>query len=261
MFSLLLASFLFILLVNHRYYWRVPGHLRFKDITPFFISHRGYKKRYPENSIDAYNHAEEIGFQWIELDVVSTIDGYVMCSHNFDLEKETNAYGYISSITKNDVNAYITLVNKKETHISKLPQLLDVFKNIGSSTKVNIEIKSPRAHDLSTARAVSKIIKSLPQDRIIISSFNPFVILYFKIFHRTVITGFLYQNIEYYWFVNWIHPSYIHPRIDLIDDEVMLHAKNKNLGINTWTVNNTEAIEWCRKNKIDGIITDLGVVK
>ena len=100
MFSLFVSSFLFVLLVNHRYYWRVPGHRRFKDNTPFFISHRGYKKRYPENSIEAFNHAEEIGFQWIELDVVSTKDGHVMCSHNFDLERETSGYGYISNINK-----------------------------------------------------------------------------------------------------------------------------------------------------------------
>jgi len=261
MFTLFLVALLFILLVNHRYYWRVPGHLRFKDSTPFFISHRGYKKRFPENSIAAYNHAEEIGFQWIELDVVATKDGHVMCSHNFDLEKETNGFGYISNITKNDVNSHIALVNKKNSRVFELPLLLDVFKKVGSSTRVNIEIKSPRARDLSTARAVSKIIKLLPEERIIISSFNPFVILYFKIFHRNVITGFLYQNIEYYWLVNWVHPSYIHPRIDLIDDDVILHAKAKNLGINAWTVNNIAAVEWCRRNKIDGIITDLEVVK
>ena len=192
MFSLLLSSLFFVLLVNHRYYWRVPGHRRFKDNTPFFISHRGYKKKYPENSIEAFNHAEEIGFQWLELDVVSTKDGHVMCSHNFDLERETNGYGYISNINKKDINADIALLSNKNSYKSRLPQLLDVFKKIGSSTKVNIEIKSPRAFDLSTARAVSKVVKHLPLDRVLISSFNPFVILYFKIFHRSVVTGFLY---------------------------------------------------------------------
>ena len=261
MFSLFVSSFLFVLLVNHRYYWRVPGHRRFKDNTPFFISHRGYKKRYPENSIEAFNHAEEIGFQWIELDVVSTKDGHVMCSHNFDLERETSGYGYISNLNKKDINANITLLNNKNSYKARLPLLLDVFNKIGSSTKVNIEIKSPRALDLSTARAVSKVVKYLPLNRVLISSFNPFVILYFKVFHRNIVTGFLYQNIEYYWFVNWIHPSYIHPRIDLIDDQVMSHANDKNLGINAWTVNNISAVEWCKKNKIDGIITDRGVVK
>ena len=101
----------------------------------------------------------------------------------------------------------------------------------------------------------------LPKNRLIISSFNPFVILYFKLFHRGVVTGFLYQNIEYLWFVNWIHPSYIHPRVDLIDQELISFARLRNLGINAWTVNNIPSIEWCKSNNIDGIITDLEIVK
>ena len=104
-------------------------------------------------------------------------------------------------------------------------------------------------------------MKYIPKNRIIISSFNPLVILYFKLFHRNIITGFLYQNPEYFWFVNWIHPSYIHPRADLLNDELIEYAKNKNLGINVWTVNNIPALEWCRDKKVDGIITDLGVIK
>ena len=35
----------------------------------------------------------------------------------------------------------------------------------------------------------------------------------------------------------------------------------KNLGINVWTVNNKHAIKWCRDKQVDGIITDIGVIK
>ena len=142
-----------------------------------------------------------------------------------------------------------------------LPKVLDVFKKLDSNIRVNIEVKSPYAWDLTTARALSMILNRLPIERIIISSFNPFVILYFKLFHRQIVTGFLFQNVEYLWFVNWIHPSYIHPRADLLTDELIRYAKSKNLGINVWTVNNKPAINWCRDKQVDGIITDLGVIK
>ena len=42
---------------------------------------------------------------------------------------------------------------------------------------------------------------------------------------------------------------------------VSRNTKDKNLGINVWTVNNIPALEWCRDKKVDGIITDLGVIK
>ena len=209
----------------------------------------------------AYLDAQAQGFQWIEIDVISTKDKEVICSHNFDLETETVGRGYITALNYNALNPIITEHNINNKGQDILPRLLDVFKKLDSNIKVNIEIKSPFAWDIRTARALSKILNKLPRKRIIISSFNPFVIFYFKLFHRQVVTGFLFQNIEYLAFVNWIHPSYIHPRADLLNDDLIRYAKTKNLGINVWTVNNKHAIRWCKDKQVDGIITDLGVIK
>ena len=207
--------------------------------------------------LDAQNH----GFQWIELDVISTKDKEVICSHNFDLERETVGRGYITELNYSALKPIITEHNINFKGQDILPRLVDVFNKLDSDIKVNIEVKSPYALDLRTARALSKILKYLPTKRIIVSSFNHFVILYFKIVHRHIITGFLYQNLAYLSFVNWIHPSYIHPRADLLNDDLISYAKAKNLGINVWTVNNKVALSWCRDKQVDGIITDLGVIK
>jgi len=251
-----LISLFILLVIRHRYYWRVPGHLRFTDSVPFLISHRGYKKEHPENTMEAYMDAENNNFNWIELDVVSTKDSIVVCSHNFDLERETDGSGYISETDYSALNPINAGVNTQNRQVYRIPTLIDVIDNLRDSTKVNLEIKAPLPHDLSTARALGKIIKRLPIDRIIISSFNPFVILYFRLLYRNVITGFLYQNIEYFWFTNWIHPSYLHPRADLIDDSLIAFAKTKNMGINVWTINNRGSYLWCNSKKLDGIITD-----
>ena len=174
---------------------------------------------------------------------------------------ETVGRGYISELNYNSLNPIIAEHNINIRGQDILPRLLDVFIKLNSNIKVNIEVKSPYAWDLRTARALSKILKKLPKRRIIISSFNPFVILYFKLFHRQLVTGFLFQNIEYLSFVNWIHPSYIHPRADLLNDDIIRYAKTKNLGINAWTVNNKPAIMWCKNKQVDGIITDLESIK
>ena len=260
MFKFIIAFILFVL-IKHRFFWKVPGRLRFTDPRPFLIAHRGYKRSFNENSMGSFLDAQAHGFQWIEIDVISTKDKEVICSHNFDLEKETSGSGYLTELTFNALKPIIAEHNINFMGHDILPRLLDVFKKLDSNIKVNIEVKSPYARDLRTARALSKILKKLPTTRIIISSFNPFVILYFKIFHRQIVTGFLFQNIEYMWFVNWIHPSYIHPRADLLNDEIIRYANAKNLGINVWTVNNNDAISWCRDKQVDGIITDLGINK
>jgi glycerophosphoryl diester phosphodiesterase len=256
-----IIAFITFVIIKHRFFWKVPGRLRFKDPNPILIAHRGFKNLFNENSMGSYLDAQAHGFQWIELDVISTKDKEVICSHNFDLEKETMGSGYITELNFNALKPIIAQHNINNQREDILPRLLDVFENLDSNIKVNIEVKSLYAWDLRTARALSTILKKLPKKRIIISSFNPFVILYYKIFHRQIITGFLFQNFEYLWFVNWIHPSYIHPRADLLTDELISYSKAKNLGINVWTVNNEPAISWCKDKQVDGIITDLGVIK
>tara|TARA_Y100000589_G_C27067563_1_gene593980 strand:+ start:219 stop:1004 length:786 start_codon:yes stop_codon:yes gene_type:complete len=256
-----IIAFTLFVIIKHRFFWKVPGRLRFTDPKPFLIAHRGFKKSFSENSMGSFLDAQNLGFQWIELDVISTKDKEVICSHNFDLERETIGRGYITELNYNALKPIITEHNINFKGQDILPRLVDVFNKLDSNIKVNIEVKSPYAFDLRTARALSKILKFLPTKRIMVSSFNPFVILYFKLFHRQIITGFLYQNIAYLSFVNWIHPSYIHPRADLLNEELINYVKAKNLGINVWTVNNEDAIEWCRGMQVDGIITDLGVIK
>ncbi len=257
----LIIAFTLFVIIKHRFFWKVPGRLRFTDPKPFLIAHRGFKRSYSENSMGSFLDAQSHGFQWIELDVISTKDKEIICSHNFDLERETVGKGYIPDLEYNALKSIIAEHNISVQGQNILPRLLDVFKKLNSNIKVNIEVKSPYASDLRTARALSKILKKLPIERIIISSFNPIVILYFRIFHRQIITGFLFQNLEYLWFANWIHPSYLHPRADLINNDLISYAKAKNLGINVWTVNNKHAIGWCRNIQVDGIITDLGVIK
>tara|TARA_B100002052_G_C15828371_1_gene574102 strand:- start:57 stop:842 length:786 start_codon:yes stop_codon:yes gene_type:complete len=261
MTNTLIIALVFFFFIKHRFFWKVSGRLRFNDPTPFLIAHRGYKKFNAENSIGSFIDAQQIGFQWIELDVVSTKDEVVICSHNFDLERETIGKGYITDLRYNDLKPIIAEHNKRNQGVNLLPKLIDVFKKLDSNIKINIEVKSPYAWDFKTARALSKVLNKLPTNRIIISSFNPFVIFYFKLFYRRIITGFLFQNLKYLRFVNWIHPSYIHPRADLLSDDLIVYANSKNIGINVWTVNNIPAIKWCRDKKVDGIITDLGVIK
>ena len=256
-----IIAFSLFVLIKHRFFWKVPGHLRFTDPKPFLIAHRGFKKSFSENSMGSFLDAQAHGFQWIEIDVIRTKDKEVICSHNFDLEKETMGKGYITDLDYNALKPIIAEHNIYFKGQEILPNVLDVFKMLNSNIKVNIEVKSSYAWDFRTARALSKLLKKLPTKRIIISSFNPFVILFFKLFHRQIVTGFLFQKLEYMWFVNWIHPSYIHPRADLLNDDLIIYAKSKNIGINVWTVNNDQAIDWCKGMKVDGIITDSGVIK
>ena len=85
----------FLYLLSYRYFWKVDSKERGQGPGYEMVSHRGVTVDAPENTIEAFLDAANRGFRWIELDVLTTKDRALICSHNFDLERETDSYGYI----------------------------------------------------------------------------------------------------------------------------------------------------------------------
>ena len=80
----------FLYLLSYRYFWKVDSKEREQGPGYEMLSHRGVTVDAPENTIEAFMDAVNRGFRWIELDVLTTKDRALVCSHNFDLERETD---------------------------------------------------------------------------------------------------------------------------------------------------------------------------
>ena len=82
--------------IKHLFFWSpVSGSHIYKHSHPLFIAHRGLHKTEPENTIPAIKKAIKLGFTAIELDVFSSLDKKIICSHNIDLERETERSGFV----------------------------------------------------------------------------------------------------------------------------------------------------------------------
>jgi glycerophosphoryl diester phosphodiesterase len=246
----------FLYLLSYRYFWKVDSKEREQGPGYEMLSHRGVTVDAPENTIEAFMDAVNRGFRWIELDVLTTKDRALVCSHNFDLERETDSYGYIHHKNFKDVKNAFTGVNKEYRGGFRIPSLVEVLKIIPINVGLNIEIKYSSLFDLTGARALCRLKKSLENRTIIVSSFNPIILLYVKFFFGQARTGFLIESKKYLWVTNWIHPTFLHPRGDIIDSEILTLCKERNMGILAWTVNNRCAIKWCFNNNVTGVITD-----
>ena len=55
--------------------------------------------------------------------------------------------------------------------------------------------------------------------------------------------------------MNFCPPDSLHLHADFSDKDIIVLCKKK-LTINTWTVNSVSGIDYCKKLKVDGIITD-----
>ena len=201
-----------------------------------------------------------MGFQGIELDVISSNDGVLFCSHNYQLEQETNSSGYIHQKPSNVLDKIKTGFYSHPERQKNIPRLSDVFDKVSNNIRLNIEIKFSGFFDLSTVSAFRKFLKqNKVNHNILISSFNPLIVFYARWLMPSVKIGYLVEGYNMIKWMNLCHPDSLHLRADFLYKEIINLCKQKELTINTWTVNSISGINYCKNFKVDGIITDLEV--
>lgn len=70
---------------------------------PLSVAHRGHSIAYPENTLEAYRKAIELGVEMIECDVNITRDGILVMMHDSTLDRTTTGTGRVSASTWEDV--------------------------------------------------------------------------------------------------------------------------------------------------------------
>jgi glycerophosphoryl diester phosphodiesterase len=74
-----------------------------REHRPLSVAHRGYSIAYPENTLEAYRKAIELGVEMIECDVNITRDGTLVMMHDFTLDRTTTGTGRVSASTWEDI--------------------------------------------------------------------------------------------------------------------------------------------------------------
>lgn len=249
----------FILLVWIWFSWRPVFPKEFYLSTPMFFGHRGALHRAPENTLSSYKAAIDAGLRAIEMDVVSTKDGKVVCSHNVDLERETDGKGFFNEVEWENLEIVRAGCRSHPNKTDRLYLLEEITNELPENIRLNIEIKSKSILDIQTAISVAKMIRSKRiKQKVVVSSFNPIVLCVVKWIDKNISTGFIIdeENIHLKWCMYWAHPDCLHPTAEFVDDALMNFAKKKELAVNVWTVNTKPAIAWLKKRNVHGIITD-----
>lgn len=70
---------------------------------PLSIAHRGHSIACPENTLEAYRQAIELGVEMIECDVNITRDGKLVMLHDVTLDRTTTGSGRVSAATWEEV--------------------------------------------------------------------------------------------------------------------------------------------------------------
>ena len=219
------------------------------------IGHRGSKGYVAENTIESIKHAILLGVNGIEIDVFKCLSGELVLSHENNLKRLTGKSGQLEKLTLGELKKFL-VVGKY-----KIPTLTDVLQTVETPLFVNIELKG-----LNTAQATSKIITNLSKstswrlENFIISSFNWNELEQFRSIDKNTPVGVLLSNSmsinEAIEFGKKINAQAIHPNFKLLNEKTVKKIKNNGLKIYTWTVNSKDDINYMKKLKVDGIISD-----
>ncbi len=257
MIAFVIITVLALLAIRYITFWRGMDLTDLYHDKPIFFGHRGDRHNVPENTIASYRSAIDKGLNAIELDVMLTKDDRLVCSHNFDLERETNGTGFIDEIDYQDLVRVKTGSQFPPAKQEAIPLLIDVATSLPKTVLINIEIKTKSTFDLKSAIIIARLVKKgeIPQ-KVIISSFNPFAVRMVKLFSKSTPTGYIYSKTKHFRGIFIARPDCLHPEVELITDKLIQFCKRRNMCINAWTVNNVYTRNWLIDKNIDGIILD-----
>ncbi len=212
------------------------------------IAHRGASAAYPENTVEAFVGARDMGADWVELDVRLTLCGTPVVHHDADLAGGR----FLSELEAAELPASI-------------PTLVDAIEAIGPMG-MNIEIKSdPREAGYDPEHRLVDAVVPIAQhllgpERCLISSFDISAINRSRELDPTFPTGFLTADpvgVEVSAGRALAHGhGAINPGDALVSARWVAHAKNAGLNIYTWTIDDPARIAEVAAMGVDGIITN-----
>jgi glycerophosphoryl diester phosphodiesterase len=140
-----------------------PRHSFLDWDGPLPFAHRGGASDAPENTMQAFEYAYNLGYRYLETDVQVTADGVLVAFHDNDLQRTCGRPGKISELPWSEVST--ALVDGKAP-IPLLDDLIDAW----ADTRINIDCKSNAA--VEPLIASLRRNKSLP--RVCVAAFSDF---------------------------------------------------------------------------------------
>jgi glycerophosphoryl diester phosphodiesterase len=145
---------------------------------PLIIAHRGYRARYPENTLVSFLAAMDAGAHMIELDVMLSRDRKVVVIHDATVDRTTNGHGPINGYTIEELKALDAGTwFQPRFAAERILMLEEVLDYMRERTMINIEIKASAYEERQPADAIEWQVVELVrrnniQASVLISSFE-----------------------------------------------------------------------------------------
>src|SRR5262245_36258077 len=101
------------------------------------IAHRGAHEEFPENTLESFKRAIELGVDYVEVDVRLTKDGKLVLMHDSSVDRMTDGHGKVDQMTFDAIRKLHVKANKKEDKAEyKVPTFDEALETCRGKMKV-----------------------------------------------------------------------------------------------------------------------------
>ncbi|WP_225333894.1 glycerophosphodiester phosphodiesterase [Halomicrobium urmianum] len=209
------------------------------------IAHRGFADRYPENTLGAVRAAERADL--VEVDARRSADGEVVVVHDETVDRVTGTTGAVRDFTAEELAALDVLGSGEG-----VPMLASVCEALPADVGINVELK-----ERGLAADVAAVLDGAGPDRVLVSSFDAGALREMReagdwplayVFEEAPEAG-LDRARD-------LGCAAVHPEWRLLDEGFVAAAREGDLAVNAWTVDDAESARRARRAGVDGLIAD-----
>lgn len=143
---------------------------------PLSIAHRGFSAVYPENTLEAYRSAIELGVEMIECDVNITSDGKLVMLHDITLDRTTTGRGRVNAARWEEVRQLEASGRfGQEFRSARIPsaeETLVLFNEAGVLSCFEVKGADANESDRIALALVELFVKHNMLDRAFLSSYH-----------------------------------------------------------------------------------------
>lgn len=243
---------------------------------PLVIGHRGWGGRYPENTLLSLTEAAGLGVDAIEIDVMPTLDGELVLSHEEYLEYQTDGRGRV-------LDHSLRELRKLDAGFRFSPDGGQTFPYRGAGLKMvsleeaitalpdsvlYLDLKSDEPRFI---RALLRVIREFRcERRVLLCSFYPRAIAQVRRLRPDLSTAADPSEIQRLFALSKlgidsllgrrtscaVHLPERRHGLHVLNDKLMRTAKSIGLGVIAWTINDPADIERLLDFGVDGMMSD-----
>jgi glycerophosphoryl diester phosphodiesterase len=225
------------------------------------VGHRGARFEAPENTLEGFRYAIDLGLQAIELDVRLARDGELIVIHDNSVDRTTDGTGKISEMTLDEIR----LLDARSIHTDwarpcPVPTLGESLDAVALLPVILVEIKRDTHERLDEVvpKTVAAIRERGLEQQVLIISFDTYALELAQREAPQIVRGYIgdwndpafldeARRLE----CGWINPN--HPKADR---DLVARAKAEGFGVSAWPTNTDDDLAGVLALDPDEITTD-----